>query len=122
MRFRAFLCRTSLHRFVKISPNYQIRALSISHQDFQKTPKGFGNFKGKESSKKAGKRRKEKPESSENQEPEKQTEKEESKSDESGGDQEPKQPKKPKKKKEGDEVGPLDKFDFNGTAAQQVKL
>jgi len=136
MRFRAFLCRTNLHKFVKInSPNYQVRALSLSHHDL--APKGFGNFKGKDSTKKTGRRKNR--ENSDNDEPPKKSDENPKKSENSdetpekdekkfewkmefgsGGDKDPdKNPKKPKKKKT-DEKGPLDHWEFDGDPAQQV--
>jgi len=135
MRFRAVLCRTNLHKFVKInSPNYQVRALSLSHHDL--APKGFGNFKGKDSTKKTGRRKNR--ENSDNDEPPKKSDENPKKSENSdetpekdekkfewkmefgsGGDKDPdKNPKKPKKKKT-DEKGPLDHWEFDGDPAQQ---
>ena len=137
MRFRAFLCRTNLHKFVKInSPNYQVRVLSLSHHDL--APKGFGNFKGKDSTKKTGRRKNR--ENSDNDEPPKKSDENPKKSENSdetpekdekkfewkmefgsGGDKDPdKNPKKPKKKKT-DEKGPLDHWEFDGDPAQQVQ-
>lgn len=140
MRFRGLLCRTNVHKLLYPQFTLQTRTLSISH--YSQSPKGFGNFQGKDTKKsaKSGRRRRDstnnekQEESTKVDEPAKSDEPAEEKPKDSktqefsfqktfsfgGGSNDPDEPKKPKKKKTGSNAGPLDNYDFEGDPKSQV--